>query len=512
MTAIAVHPTTGSIVVGGHTTGAFPGEQNTGSYDGFVAMLNASDGAQLWLHQLDTGGGDYVNAIAVHPATGSIVVGGYTYRAFRGEQSSGNTDGFVAMFGASDGAQLWLNQFGSAGTEYLSAIAVCPTTGSIVVGGSTTGTFPGEQNTGGRDGVVAMLNASNGAQLWLHQFGTAGTEYLTAIAVHPTTGGIVVGGSTTGTFPGEQNTGSYDGVVAMLNASDGAQLWLHQFGTAGSDYVNAIAVHPTTGSIVVGGFTGSTFPGEQSGGCNDGFIAMYDCITVTSPPTTSASTSAPTSAPTASNPTTPAPTSSPPTTSPPTSNPTTPAPTTSNLTPNPTTSAATTSNPTTSNPTASAPTPAAPPPHSPTDSNAAVNPSGAEGQPSEDKSFGGNIPIIVGAVAAAVLCLLLFGHRRQRRSGRNADPELDDWNERQRAGLLDVINPVYRHKTALAAPAGFADAVARTALPAAVTTVRAEYGSLAAAGRPAPVSASGAVYQALDRGSGPAPADQLQPE
>ena len=238
---------TEDVFVGGHTSGIFPGEQNFGSFDGFAMMLSAADGATLWTHQFGSNSDDRVWAVATSRDGGSIAVGGDTMGVLPGELSAGNSswDGYVKLLNASDGTSLWTHQFGTHRGDFVRAMAVSPVTGSIVVGGSTYGTFPGAaDNIGGRDPYVIMLSAIDGAQIWSCQFGGDSNGYIHALAADPVSGNIAVGGVT-------QSSGEYDAFVMLLSATDGAVLWAQQFGSSADDNLNAVAFHPA-GNIVVG--------------------------------------------------------------------------------------------------------------------------------------------------------------------------------------------------------------------------------------------------------------------
>ena len=297
--AVATSRDGGSIAVGGDTMGVLPGELRAGdsSWDGYVKLLNASDGTSLWTHQFGTHRGDFVRAMAVSPVTGSIVVGGSTYGTFPGAADNiGGRDPYVIMLSAIDGAQIWSCQFGGDSNGYIHALAADPVSGNIAVGGVT-------QSSGEYDAFVMLLSATDGAVLWAQQFGSSADDNLNAVAFHPA-GNIVVG---------------RDSVVMLLNSTDGAELWTHQFGSSDEESLQAMAVDPTTGMLAFGGDTAGTVPGQQSNrGGDDGFVFMYDgCSTArfelsTAEPETT-TWPAPSGAPTTWNPTPSTPTAANPT-------------------------------------------------------------------------------------------------------------------------------------------------------------------------------------------------------
>jgi len=281
--AVAVNPTSGDIVVVGHTSGTLPGslEPNAGASDGFIAVYTA-DGTRRWVHQLGSSSVDEVYAVAVQPSSGDIVVAGETYGTLPGspEANAGSYDGFVAVYSA-DGARRWVHQLGSSQSDHVRAVAVNPTSGDIVVAGDTGGTLPGSlvpaAKHGIEDGFVAVYTSS-GARRWVHQLGSTNRDYMYAVAVNPGSGDIVVAGETGDTLPGspEVGLGRNDGFVAVYTA-DGTRRWVRQLGTSSDDEVYAVAVQPGSGDIVVAGFTGGTLPGspDANAGDLDGFVAAY---------------------------------------------------------------------------------------------------------------------------------------------------------------------------------------------------------------------------------------------
>jgi len=259
--------TDGSIYVGGSTTGSFPGYTSSGSNDAFVAKYNTS-GTQVWLRQFGTTGSDQINAIATG-TDGSIYVAGTTGGTFTGQTRVGSNDAFVAKYDTS-GTQAWLRQFGTTNSDQINAMTT-GTDGSIYVGGHTFGSFSGYTLIGSNDAFVAKYDTS-GTQIWVKQFGTTASDYINAMTTG-TDGSIYVGGYTNGIFTGQTSSGSNDAFVAKYDTS-GTQVWLRQFGTTAADYINAMT-KDLDGIIYLGGYTTGTFTGQTRVGSNDAFIAKY---------------------------------------------------------------------------------------------------------------------------------------------------------------------------------------------------------------------------------------------
>ncbi|MEP6767793.1 MAG: hypothetical protein ABJC61_03940, partial [Acidobacteriota bacterium] len=115
--------------------------------------------------------------------------------------------------------------------------------------------------------------------------GGNGTDYVLALAIHPTSGNVYVAGYANSTnFPGTTgglqpaNGGNNDAFVARLTADLTTLTKATYLGGSGGDTASALAIHPTSGDVYVAGYTFSTnFPGTTggaqaaNGGKNDAF-------------------------------------------------------------------------------------------------------------------------------------------------------------------------------------------------------------------------------------------------
>lgn len=280
---IDINPANGDIAVGGYTVGTFPGAQqhSPGSRsnvdrDVFVALFD-SNGTQLWLKQFGTTSSEEIRGVAVDPRTGNMAVSGETYGTFPGQSGGGDANAFVALFDQ-NGTQLWLNQFGSAAVSIAHGVTISTSTSIVACSGQVYGQFPGQQRAGTFDAFVALFDP-NGTLIWLEQFGTGNQDNAFSVAIKSETGAIAVGGYAGtgggGAFPGHQSAGASDAFVALFS-SNGTQLWLNQFGTNDTDWIHDIAIDNATGSIAVIGYTGGTFLGQESAGAHDAFVALFD--------------------------------------------------------------------------------------------------------------------------------------------------------------------------------------------------------------------------------------------
>jgi hypothetical protein len=243
---------------------------------------------------------DRVSAVAVNPSSGLIYVAGRSRSSnfpgtSGGAQStqSSTTGAFIARFSA-DLTSLQVASYfsGAAGSDTsASAIAINPNTGGVYITGGTRSTsLPGmnaqsaQSAYGGDtgdigvlfpDAFVAQFNAALDTIVQATYHGGAGDEEAFAIAYHPTTQEIYVGGKTTGGLPsvagGAQATsgvGRPDCFVTRFNAALTIRLQsTYISGTSGTScQVNALAVHPINGNVYAVGTTSHpNLPGASAG-------------------------------------------------------------------------------------------------------------------------------------------------------------------------------------------------------------------------------------------------------
>jgi len=255
-TALAIHPKTGEVYVAGYTTSTdFPniagGAQKDyeGKYDAFVARLNSNLTQILQSTYLGGSDNDVARALAIHPKTGEVYVAGYTTstdfpNTTGGAQTSCNRcfssgvfpshDAFVARLNSNLAQILQSTYLGGSALDEASALAIHPTTGDVYVVGKTySADFP--NTTGGAqkdyggygDAFVTRLNSNLTQILQSTYLGGRGTDWASALAIHPKTGDVYVVGKTYSTdFPnttgGAQaihGGGQKDAFVARLSAN-----------------------------------------------------------------------------------------------------------------------------------------------------------------------------------------------------------------------------------------------------------------------------------------------------
>ena len=313
--ALAVHPTSGEVYVAGATAstnfpatagGAQPASGG-GLYDGFIARLDPTLTALLQASYL--GGSadeDRVTGIAVHAASGDVFLTGVTRSAnFPGASSGaqrasrGGSDGFVARLNPGLTQLVRATYLGGSGDDAPNAVAINPASGEVLVAGSTRSPdFPrtagsAQPTFGGgalNDGFVARINGALNGILQSTYLGGAYNDGISGIAVHPTSGEVLVAGSTT---IGVRFCFLKCGIVAvphgLVARLDPTLATLRQSTAIRSPSILPIpirpigflglAVHPAAGEVLVAGATSSTtLPGgtggaqSVNGGGSDGFV------------------------------------------------------------------------------------------------------------------------------------------------------------------------------------------------------------------------------------------------
>jgi DNA-binding beta-propeller fold protein YncE len=199
-TGVAIDPADGAIYV---TSTANGGVDLRGM---FITKLDGS-GHTVWSNRFSARAGDYVSTIGLSP-NGDLIVTGAASLAL-GSIELGQQDAFVAKIDKTTGAVLWVTAAGSPESDFPTAMAF-DVTGNIYVAGQTLGTVAGATvNQGGVD-VFAVKVGPSGGVLSSWQRGGAGDDLAAGIAVDAC-GAVYVGGFTTGTLvPGHPSAGGRD--------------------------------------------------------------------------------------------------------------------------------------------------------------------------------------------------------------------------------------------------------------------------------------------------------------
>jgi hypothetical protein len=212
---------------------------------------------------------------------GSVDFGGGPLTAYGDE-----ADAFVARFDAT-GKHLWSKSFGGPSPQGVRAMAVNPASGDIVLGGfhHESISFGGEMFTT----LPTMANAfiaklsPNGDHLWSHSFGGDPTgEYTNAVAVDPS-GMVAFGGSSNvdldlgdGALMHSPDDLDADAWLALYS-DDGEPIWTTMYADPGFEDMRRISFGPKGDVVIAGKVRGSINLGGGPVSASEGiFVARLN--------------------------------------------------------------------------------------------------------------------------------------------------------------------------------------------------------------------------------------------
>ncbi|WP_033404901.1 autotransporter outer membrane beta-barrel domain-containing protein [Hirschia maritima] len=251
-TDLAVAPD-GRVAIAGSTTDEFDSTAFGGGTDGFVIMYNA-DGLETSVYQEATRFEDKITSLAFDSA-GALYIGGSTTGNIDGNGNAGGVDAYVEKLDVL-GNRMWINQFGSAEDDTVTAITIADDGTPIVA------TRNGEETT-----IQSVTGASFSASDWSHDIGKASVTtmdfdsdalYLGGSTRYPT--------RTANEFGGTAST-DYDAFAIKLNVTDGGgsttvtEDWYQGFGGSGEQGISEVIAHD--GALYLSGTAGNSF-GSQS--------------------------------------------------------------------------------------------------------------------------------------------------------------------------------------------------------------------------------------------------------
>jgi len=275
-----------------------------GSYDIFVAKVNAAGTALLYCGYIGGSGYDAGYGIAVD-GMGNAHITGYTtsteatFPVLAGPDLTfnGEWDAFVAKVSPSGASLLYCGYIGGTRDDHGQGIAVDGVGNAFVTGYtySTHASFPGVVgpglfHAGNQDAFVAKVNATGTTLLYCGYIGGSQYDVGMAIAVDGAGNAYVTGGtdSNESSFPEKVGpdlsfNGERDAFVAKVNPEGTALLYCGYIGGSGGENGLGIAVDDAGNAYVVGVTASgeSTFPSAgrldlSYNGGGDAFIAKVN--------------------------------------------------------------------------------------------------------------------------------------------------------------------------------------------------------------------------------------------
>lgn len=242
-------------VVTGYSTLEEEGVSGIFSTDYYTIKLDRTTKAVKWNARYDSssGGMDRATVVSVLPDNDVLVTG----NAYLSGAGGFDTDEiYTIKYQASTHteplqppAELWYDQFGYAGSDRASAVAVATDASkkSVITGFGT--------NASGNDDIYVIKYNVDGTQTWPSAaiYDSGRNEYPTAVSFDAA-GNVFVTGYT------ESSTGDTNWFTAKYDGVTGSLVWSDTFdgGVLGNDYARSLAVDTTGNAYVTGSVTTAT--------------------------------------------------------------------------------------------------------------------------------------------------------------------------------------------------------------------------------------------------------------
>lgn len=211
-----------------------------------VRAVSKSDGADVWTETISSGAADWAVAVVMDDEGSLLVAGGTVGTLEDGKSPELLTSAFVRKLDQ-DGAHVWTHQFEDLALGTATALAT-DAAGNVYVAG---------MKDAPRNVFVSKLDADGSLSwTWIPPESSGKNDHAEAIALDAR-GGVLVAGTTEGSFQGESKVSepSYvDAFLLRLDPSAPELDWVHQFaiGEVASNQAEARAVLPT-GEVIVSG-------------------------------------------------------------------------------------------------------------------------------------------------------------------------------------------------------------------------------------------------------------------
>jgi hypothetical protein len=257
---------------------------STGDADLYLAKVNAAGVVQWAVSYGDAANPQVASGAAVTNDGTFAAIGNFSGAVTIGANTINNASqiDFLAGFNGADGTGKWAKQFNNGTSGALKSIAANANDATvahgnrIAVGGfASNGGTPSDLVTGanpavGNDIVIGVFK-SDGTKLWAFQFGTAGAEECDAVAVDDN-GDVYAAGSFSGAG---LNFGGTSTALVGPNTSTRKFIWVAKFDGATGTAISAVSYNGTGGQATPTGLVvdasgevvlGGSFTGNVSFG------------------------------------------------------------------------------------------------------------------------------------------------------------------------------------------------------------------------------------------------------
>ena len=196
----------------GETLGVLPGQTQIGGRDVFVRKYD-SIGNEMWTRQFGSAVGDQARGVTIDRDDNLYVVG-MVDGVLPGQTNVGVGDSYIRKYDSA-GEELWTRQFGTIKRDELLGVASDESGYVYVVGQVYASALPGQTRittlsepvpgliVGGYDAFIRKYSSA-GDEILTLQFGSAGSDKATGVAVFDSAAVYVVG-QTSEDLPGQTN-------------------------------------------------------------------------------------------------------------------------------------------------------------------------------------------------------------------------------------------------------------------------------------------------------------------
>jgi Beta-propeller repeat len=199
----------GNVYTAGITDGVLAGPASFGDQDAYL-IKHSPSGNRLWARQWGSAAADWAEDVDLGP-DGSVYVAGAAGDLGR----SGSGGAYLGKWDPA-GNELWIQQWGSGAAAFALSVDANQ---AIYVAGAVTTSIDGQAHAGGYDAFVSKWTqgGATATRAWSRLVGTDADDE--AHDVKLVSGGtVVLGGTTHGSFPGFLNQGTTDAFIVRITA------------------------------------------------------------------------------------------------------------------------------------------------------------------------------------------------------------------------------------------------------------------------------------------------------
>lgn len=304
--AIALDSSGNPVLTGTTKSSDFPTTEGVydtllnGTYDAFVAKLEASGDSLLWGTYLGGGSNDQGWALSLD-SSGNVLLTGYTTSsdfpttgAADDTSYNGSGDAFVAKLSGSGSSLSWSTYLGGEDLEYPWDLSIDSSSDVLVVGYTASSDFPTEPtnvydtsyNGGSHDVFVTKVNSDGSSLEWSTFIGGDDTDWGFAIDLDDSGDPVVAGSTESEDFPTTRgavypnHSGGHDAFVTKLNSSGTAVLNSTFLGGSNNDFCFGLELDGSDNPVLAGEVWSTDFPTTDAafdtthnGGVVDAFAA-----------------------------------------------------------------------------------------------------------------------------------------------------------------------------------------------------------------------------------------------